>query len=413
MNTIKLAIHNLAFRPRLALRLVIMAVSSLILFMIVAFIESQVESERLFLVIKFALMALFVLIFLFHYGEVFKRVKLRLFFIGIKFDDYCKRFPKYKGTTKVNQYLDKVRFYSRVHADMWEKKRCDLEMFFRRKVVKLQSVEDNNRLVDIHVVKKDLPKLIKWCDSYMHPDSRVFAVGEGFEGRVVWSVIDAPHALVAGSTSAGKTNLVKIILNQAIMKGFNTIVLDFKAGGDFAIFGDVTISEPEEARETLLLLLAEVRRRMQLFKESGTSNIDEYNSLGNDNLTRYMLVVDEGAEIFDVRPKDKEEKEMYLEMDKTLRTLARLSRAGGVHILLGIIRPDNTVLDGQVKNNLTWRACGFFADPHASRIVLDTDKATELPADVKGRFIINDEEVQCYYLQVPTNDVSQSVKDST
>jgi len=406
MSTLKLAIRNLAFRPHLILRMVVMTISALMLLIAVAFAESQVESERLFLLIELALTALLVLIFLCHYGEVIKRIKLRLFFIGLKYDDYCKRFPKYKGTTNVNQYIDKVRFYSRVHVDVWEKKRCDLEMVFRKKISKIESLSGNNRLVDIHVVKKDLPKLITWCDSHMHPDIRVFAVGESFGGQSVWDLGADPHGLVAGATSAGKTNIVKVILNQAIQKDFNVTVLDFKRGGDFAIFGDITISEPEEAREALLFLLAEIRRRMQLFKESGASNIDEYNELVSEKLIRHLLVIDEAAEIFDVRPKDKDEKELYIEIDKTLRTLARMSRAAGVHILMGLIRPDHNILDGQVKNNLTWRTCGYFADPAASRIVIDSDKATELPADIKGRFIIQDgkTEVQCYYLQTPTND---------
>lgn len=86
---------------------------------------------------------------------------------------------------------------------------------------------------------------------------------------------------------------------------------------------------------------------------------------------------------------------------QALRTLTRTSRAAGVHLLLGFIRPSADVLDGQIKNNLLWRACGYFADPAASRIVLDNDKATELPPEIKGRFIIGEEETQAYYLPIP------------
>lgn len=95
---------------------------------------------------------------------------------------------------------------------------------------------------------------------------------------------------------------------------------------------------------------------------------------------------------------------MYAEIDHLLRTLARTSRAAGIHLILGFIRPSADLLDGQIKNNLLWRACGYFADPAASRIVLDNDKATELPPEVKGRFIIGEEETQVYYLPIPSQE---------
>ena len=110
----------------------------------------------------------------------------------------------------------------------------------------------------------------------------------------------------------------------------------------------------------------------------------------------WLVVIDEAAEILDVKPKDKEEKEMYAEIDHYLRTLARISRAAGVHILMGFIRPSADVLNGQIKNNLLWRVSSYFADPAAARIVLDNDKAAELPSEIKGRFIIGEEEVQAY-----------------
>ena len=65
---------------------------------------------------------------------------------------------------------------------------------------------------------------------------------------------------------------------------------------------------------------------------------------------------------------------------------------------MNVIRPSADVLDGQIKNNLLWRACGYFSDPSASRIVLDNDRATQLPTEIKGRFIVGDEETQVYYM---------------
>ena len=226
--------------------------------------------------------------------------------------------------------------------------------------------------------------------------------------KIIWDATALPHGLLGGATSSGKINLLRCVIHQAILKRRNVQVFDFKGGGDFVSvereaqkyrdlengYGPFIISDPEEARQLLLALTVEVEGRSKKFKEAGVTNITEYNARGWDRFVPWLVVMDEAAELLDVKPKDKAEKELYAEIDHLLRKLARTSRAAGVHLLLGFIRPSADVLDGQIKNNLLWRVCGYFADPAASRIVLDNDKATELPPEVKGRFIIGKEETQ-------------------
>ena len=67
---------------------------------------------------------------------------------------------------------------------------------------------------------------------------------------------------------------------------------------------------------------------------------------------------------------------------------------------MGVIRPDSNILDGQIKNNLTWRVCGYFADAPVSRIVLNNDMATKLSPHAKGRLVVGENIVQAYYLPV-------------
>ena len=362
----------------------------------------MVESVMLSRILYFAWLPLSLLFLIFRHGEVIKRWKMWLFFRSksVKLEGFDERPPKYQGTEVVNSYLERVRFRSRIHAKVWEKKIPDLEMFFLSKIHKIKTLADDIRIIDLYIVKKNLPEFIPWDDSLMVPGRR-FAVGEGYEGQVLWDTTAMPHGLVAGATGSGKTALVRCILHQAVQKGFRLAVLDFKGGWDFAGFGGTVISRPEEARDMLAMLLSEIRSRLAEFKKLGVSNLDEYNALGLDHYFPFLLAIDEAAEVFDVKPRDKADKELYTDIDQILRTLARMSRAAGVHILVGIIRPDHNVLDGQIKNNLLFRACGYFSDPAASRIVLDSDKATELPPDVKGRFVIGEEEVQAYFFPVP------------
>ncbi len=267
------------------------------------------------------------------------------------------------------------------------------------------------RDTDIFLIQEELPKFIPWDDTYME-EGRRFAIGESYMGKVVWDVTKLPHGLFAGASSSGKTTLLRCIIHQAILKRWNVLVFDFKGGGDFNDveqenakyhdledgYGPFLVSDPEEAHQYLLALKIEAEGRLQKFKEVGVKDIDEYNAQEKDSFVPWLVVIDEAAEILDVKPTDKTEKERYIEINQFLRTLARMSRAAGIALLLGFIRPSADVLDGQIKNNLLFRCCGFFSDPAASRIVLDNDRATELPPEIKGRFIIGEEETQAYYL---------------
>jgi len=352
------------------------------------------------------------------HGEPLKRRKFNRFFAYERMWGIDGKLPVYMYSIKVGRYLKCYRFKSKLHPYEWEKAHREIEMLFKRKIYKFNSNRRDVCIMDIYVIKEDLPNYIKWSDSYL-VEGRKFAIGESYGKKEVWNAEELPHGLIAGATGTGKTGLIRNIVHQAIQKRFNVYVLDFKGCGDFNSvereyekhhdltkdYGRIIISEPVRAQEILLALIVEVRDRMEKFKECGVANIDEFNTQkGNNTMRPWLTIVDEVAEVLDVKPKDKADKEMYVDIEKSLRTLARMSRAAGVHLLLGMIRPSHDVLDGQIKNNLLFRACGYFSDASASRIVLDNDKATELPPDIKGRFIIGEEEVQAYYLPIPTEE---------
>lgn len=341
------------------------------------------------------------------------------FFHSINLIGYDDKPPRYLGKRTINTHLKRLRFKSRIPLGEWEKAKPDMEMFYRKKVYKMEQSKADIRIIHVYLIHEALPSFIRWDDSYMEAGEK-FAIGEGYKDKVIWDASAYPHGLIAGATGSGKTGILRCLIHQAIHKKWNVQVLDFKGGGDYASveqkaretqkfhdleagYGPFIINNPEEALHLLLALTIEVKGRLEKFKEAGVSNITEYNARRWDYFVPWLVVIDEVAELLDGKPKDKAEKEMYTEIDHLLRTLARTSRAAGVHLLLGFIRPSADVLDGQIKNNLLWRACGYFADPAASRIVLDNDKATELPPEIKGRFIVGDEETQVYYLPIPND----------
>lgn len=339
--------------------------------------------------------------------------KYKRFFSRTGFRGYDGKLPRYLGKKRISDYVVKARFKSRIPIECWDSILPLMEQAQKKRIHKVEQAHNKIGKTDVFYIKEELPRCIIWNETYQEEKENYFSIGEGYQGRAVWNIASFPHGIVAGATGGGKTALLRCIIHQAISKKFNVTVMDFKSGGDFSdveeeahrAYGDLEngygpflITEPAEANQLLLCLLVEVKGRLQRFKERGVTNIYEYNALGDDRFLPWLLVIDEAAELLDVKPADKAEKELYAEINHSLRTLARISRAAGVHILMGFIRPDANVLDGQIKNNLLWRVCGYFADPTASRIVLDNDKATEIPPEIKGRFIIGEDEVQAYYL---------------
>lgn len=342
----------------------------------------------------------------------FPQQKFKKFFSALDFrGESDKLLPRHLRTKRINKYICKTDFRSRIPLQQWEKIKPHLELFRRKMIYKIEQSKNDLRTVSVYFIASFLPPYIEWNDGYMEEES-TFAIGESYMGKVLWDAAAMPHGLIGGSTGSGKTGLLRCIIHQAILKRWNVSVMDFKGGGDYTGvkekyldltkgYGPFLVTEPEEARDLLLGLTIEVKGRLSAFKEAGVFNIFEYNKSGRGSFVPWLVVIDEAAELLDVHPTGKAEKEMYAEIDHYLRTLARISRAAGVHILMGFIRPDANILNGQIKNNLIWRVCGYFPDPAASRIVLDNDRATELPPEIKGRFIVGSEEVQAYYFPVP------------
>lgn len=164
------------------------------------------------------------------------------------------------------------------------------------------------------------------------------------------------------------------------------------------------------------MLTEENKKRLDLFRELEVKNLKEYNQKTKSNLCRVAVVIDELAELLDKTGVSKEDKEVLLSIEKELSTLARLSRATGINLLLGVQRPDAKVITGQIKTNVPVRICGRFADNSASEIVLSNTKAKDLQ-DIKGRFLIkvgaDTEEFQAYYFddEKHLKDINREVGD--
>lgn len=284
----------------------------------------------------------------------------------------------------------------------WEDKRAAVEAALDVSIVKMTYGKGKSRVLVYAVpAQVSLPEVLPWQDEYLSPESFVLVLGESLLGPVTVNLANIPHILLGGSTGSGKSVLLKLLLMQAIRKGAEVCIADFKGGVDY----------PKEWRQkcrmcfteadllyTLDQLAAVLEYRKERLADTGCKDLDAYNEATGENLPRLVFACDEVAELLDKTGRSKEDRERLWKIENRLATLARLGRAFGIHLILATQRPDANIIPGQIRNNMDFRVCGR-AESVLSQIILDNSSAAEqIPKDARGRFITGDGTVFQGYL---------------
>lgn len=329
--------------------------------------------------------------------------KYQKIFKEIGFSGQDSKFPFFVGSRVYGKKVILV-FSSNIPLQDWKKAKERLETGMDCNILLIQEGK-SKRLVELTTVPSScqIPNRIDWSDEFIKPEDGVIVVGVGALEVVKFDLNRTPHILFAGETGSGKSVLLHVCLRQMIKKGCKVYMIDFKGGVEFGKkyeqFGEV-ITQRNVALAVLSQLVAENERRLTLFRDLEVKNLKEYNKKTGENLCRIGIFIDELAELLDKKGVNKDLKDVLEQLEGKLSTIARLSRATGINLFLGIQRPDANVLTGQIKNNIPVRVCGRFADKPASEIVLGNSMAVDLP-DIKGRFLCkigNDTvEFQAYY----------------
>lgn len=251
----------------------------------------------------------------------------------------------------------------------------------------------------------DIGDMLPWDDTKISDKKSEIVLGESIYSQVKFDFNNTPHWIFAGSTGSGKSVLLRSVVYQCILKQFRVIVMDFKRGVEFGRIYDQfceVIMEKKRAAEVLQWLVEENKRRLDIFREKGLKNLEDYNKrYQHDPMERIVVFIDELA-ILSIPTRDKADQVLTSVATDCLENLAILGRAAGIDMVFGIQRPDANTVTGQIKSNVSGRVCGYFSDTAPSLIVLNNTKATELPAKAKGRFMFQDSretvEFQAYYL---------------
>lgn len=302
-----------------------------------------------------------------------------------------------RARTPANHVVTVLTWYTcGIPLATFEEQRDRVEAALNAYIIKI-SVDRKTHHVIMEVVfgREVQPELPPWNSAYIPQQLTQFAMGVDLAGTpIIADLSKIPHVLIGGSTGSGKSYLLKLMLYQAVRKGYEVYIADFKGGLDFLgpweNYCQMCLDKVQ-VLDALSSIYAELNRRKQLFRGSGCRDIEEYNGrYPMDTVDHIIFACDEASAVFSRKQALKDEAGITKEIEAKAAYIAAQGRALGIHLVLSLQRPDATVLDGQITNNIDYRVCGR-ANQVLSKIVLDqTDAKTEVPKDSNGVFLLND-----------------------
>ncbi len=239
-----------------------------------------------------------------------------------------------------------------------------------------------NTSVTLREIMEDIPKT-------MDNSKLAVALGKNIMGKTMFMEINkTPHLLVAGATGSGKSVCINSIITTILLRTrpseVKLVLVDPKKV-EMSMYNGVphllmpVVTDPKKASIALMKMVSEMERRYDLFEDSKTKNIGDYNKYIEDRknnlngegekLPYIVVIIDELADLMLVAAKEVE--------DSILR-ITQMARAAGIHLIVATQRPSTDVITGIVKANIPSRISFAVSSSIDSRTILDMTGAEKL-----------------------------------
>ncbi|MEY2417221.1 MAG: segregation ATPase FtsK/SpoIIIE, family, partial [Ilumatobacteraceae bacterium] len=200
---------------------------------------------------------------------------------------------------------------------------------------------------------------------------------------------DGPHALIAGTTGAGKSELLRtLVIGLAAASSpdhLTFVLIDYKGGSTFDacarlphVVGVVTDLDEHLANRALRSLHAELRRREQLLRTVGAADLAAYRGSATGNaLPRLVVVIDEFAALVSEQP----------DFLHSLVGIVQRGRSLGVHLILATQRPSGVISD-DIRANTNLRLALRLHDTTDAIDVVGDAAPAAIPRGLAGRAVM-------------------------
>lgn len=214
-------------------------------------------------------------------------------------------------------------------------------------------------------------------DEYYNSEGLTVAIGKTMDYKNILANIEKmPHMLIAGTTGSGKSVfmhqlIVSLLLNHG-KKDLQLYLVDPKMV-EMPLYSPLrncmAVSSAQSAIDLLDKLCIEMDCRYAQLGKAKCRDIDSYNQIAKNPMSRKVVFIDELADlILQARKK----------VEKSIVRLAQKARACGIHLVIATQRPDRTVVTGLIKTNIPVKVCLSVNTAIDSRIVLDRGGAEKL-----------------------------------
>jgi DNA segregation ATPase FtsK/SpoIIIE, S-DNA-T family len=227
--------------------------------------------------------------------------------------------------------------------------------------------------------------------------STLAMIGESYDGPFGIDIRkDGPHGLVAGTTGAGKSELLQSLVASLAVANrpdeMTFVLVDYKGGSAFSecvrlphTVGMVTDLDTHLVERALVSLSAELTRREHILAAAGAKDIEDYQTLLDrarhargvrqpEPMPRLVIVIDEFASMVRDLP----------DFVKGLVNIAQRGRSLGIHLILATQRPSG-VVSQDIRANTNLRIALRVTDPAESADVIEAPEAAFISKSTPGR----------------------------